>query len=146
MIKTKWTSGFTLIELMVVTAIIGILASLAYPSYQQYIVRANRAAAQQFLMEAASVQHQYLLANNGNGYATEAVLYGGASGCNATASGGLISPPDNVCKFYRIRNFAQNSNATFFVRAIPDRGGSGSLQNGDGTLEVHYDGKKVGKW
>ena len=33
---------------------------LAYPSYQQYIVKANRAAAQQFLLEAASVQHQYL--------------------------------------------------------------------------------------
>ncbi len=63
------TSGFTLLEILIVIAIIGILASIGYPSYQQYIVKANRAAAQQFLLEAASVQQQYLLANNGNGYA-----------------------------------------------------------------------------
>jgi type IV pilus assembly protein PilE len=140
--------GFTLIELLIVVAIIGILASMAYPSYQQYIVKGNRAAAQQFLLEAASVQHQYFLANNGNGYASEVVLYGATSGekGGCDASGGLISPPDNVCEFYRTRSLPASGAQTFYVRAIPDRGGAGAIQNGDGTLEVHSDGSKVGPW
>jgi len=46
--------GFTLIEVMIVTAIIAILASIAIPNYTQYVHRANRAEAKAALVEAAS--------------------------------------------------------------------------------------------
>jgi type IV pilus assembly protein PilE len=59
----KLLKGFTLIELMVAVAIIGILATIALPSYRQYVIRANRSAAQAQMMEIANRQQQFLMAN-----------------------------------------------------------------------------------
>lgn len=60
----RTNAGFTLIELMITVAIIGILASIAYPSYTQYVRRANRAEARALLLENAQfLERNYTTAN-----------------------------------------------------------------------------------
>lgn len=53
--------GLTLIELMITVAIIGILASVAYPSYIDHITRSNRAEALRELTRFANLQEQYFI-------------------------------------------------------------------------------------
>lgn len=55
----KKHSGFTLIELMIVVAIIGIITAIAYPSYDQYVTRSKRADAMSALMLAAQSYERY---------------------------------------------------------------------------------------
>lgn len=56
-------AGFTLIELMIVVVIVAILAAIAMPSYQNYIRKGRRAAAEGYLMELAQRQQQYFIDN-----------------------------------------------------------------------------------
>ena len=51
-------AGFSLIELMVAVVIIGILASIAYPQYQNHVLRGYRAEGQQWLQDFAQMQEQ----------------------------------------------------------------------------------------
>jgi type IV pilus assembly protein PilE len=52
--------GFTLAEVMIVVAIIGILSAIAYPIYQDQLRKGRRASAQTFMLSLASKQQQYL--------------------------------------------------------------------------------------
>jgi type IV pilus assembly protein PilE len=55
--------GFTLMELMIVVAIVAILLLIALPSYQNQIIRGNRTAAQSEMLDIANREQQFLLAN-----------------------------------------------------------------------------------
>jgi type IV pilus assembly protein PilE len=58
--KTASNKGFTLIEVMIVVAIVGILAAVAYPSYQDHVRKSRRAEAQSALMGLAAAMERQL--------------------------------------------------------------------------------------
>ena len=62
--KSCAAGGFTLIELMIVVAVIGILAAIAYPSYTAYVARGHRAEAKQGLLELAQFMERTYTENN----------------------------------------------------------------------------------
>ena len=70
-------AGFTLIELMIVIAIIGIISAIAYPSYNSYMTKSRRADAKVSLTKMADAQERWYLQNST--YTTDVANVGGAT-------------------------------------------------------------------
>ncbi|HEY9210710.1 MAG TPA: type IV pilin protein [Methylotenera sp.] len=123
--------GFTLVELMVAIAIIGILASIAFPNYLEYVKKGRRAAAQSHLMDVAQRQQQYLL--DARSYAAD------LSTLNVTT-------PTDVSSYYTITiTVGDGAPPSFTATATPV---SGSAQATDPTLTINSAGSKTpfDKW
>lgn len=89
----KNNKGFTLIELMIVVAIIGILASIALPAYQDYIAR-SQAAEASILLSSTKVNAEDLIAFSDKFPADQAELIEIGSQVNGTF--GIISGVSDV--------------------------------------------------
>jgi type IV pilus assembly protein PilE len=125
----KTQKGITLIELVVVILILGILASIAVPSYREYVIRGNRRAAQAAMMEIATQEQQFFVANRFYADADEL---------------GYTLPPE-VDRNYDFEIDVDNAAAppAFTITFTP----VGS-QAGDVTLDLTSEGVKTpaGKW
>jgi type IV pilus assembly protein PilE len=125
--KAGKQSGFTLIELMITVAIVGILAAIAYPSYTQYVLRGHRAAAQSEMMDIANREQQFMLSNRS--YADTTALEG---------SGYAL--PSEVAARYNYGVAADNvaTPPTFTITFTPT-----GVQASDGELVLNSVGLKT---
>jgi type IV pilus assembly protein PilE len=124
-------AGFTLVELMVTVAIVGILASVAYPSYVKYIEKSNRAAAQSHLMDIAQQQPQYLIDNR---------AYAGS------VDDLHLTTPSKVSSLYTITvTPSAGPPPSYIAKATPIAGGA---QADDEELTINSAGAKTpaAKW
>ncbi|PCJ21663.1 MAG: prepilin-type cleavage/methylation domain-containing protein [Gammaproteobacteria bacterium] len=125
--------GFSLIELLIVVALVGILAVVAIPSYQEYSTRANRSEAQAFLMDAYNLQNQFKLDNRV--YAsTMGPLYNSNVETMSTKTGN-----------YLISVATAANGFSFTLTATPT---ADSSQSADGALTLSSEGLQLpaDKW
>ena len=78
--------GFTLIELMIVVAIVGILAAIALPAYQDYVIRSKMSEVEAAMAACKTSVSEYVSTHSAN-FPTDTA----ASGCSTTATQYLAS-------------------------------------------------------
>lgn len=100
--------GFSLIELMIVVAVIGILASVAYPSYRDSVMRARRADGKAAILDMAQRVERFYSENN---------TYAGAAA-------GVNSPQNSAEGFYSVSVTVPNptTGSGYLITAAPQNG------------------------
>jgi type IV pilus assembly protein PilE len=117
--------GITLIEVVVAIAIVGILATIAFPSYQQYRLRVNRSIGKQCLLDVQRKQEGFYMRNNT--YTSDLAALG-----FATTGGGFACQADSA-PLYTVTIAAGANTCCYSVSAAPV-----TSQSTDGTLMLSY--------
>lgn len=125
--------GFTLIELMITVAIVGILAAVAYPSYQQHVLKSYRASAKACMMEHAQFLERYYTAHLRSDGTMGSMTYVGAApvlGC---------STDGNLNTRYTI-SLSNLSATAYTINATPQ--GAQTADTRCGTLSMDQAGTR----
>jgi type IV pilus assembly protein PilE len=124
MINRLKQRGFTLIELMIVVAIIGILSAIAYPSYRQYVMRGNRTEAKTALMQASQALEKCF------------TRFGRYDSDQCTAYGNLVAGMNTETGKYRVTlGEVADPAVEFLLSAAPQAGQAQDTTCGTLTMD-----------
>ena len=134
--STPKPSGFTLIELMIVIAVIGVLSAVAYPAYQTHVLRTHRAVAAACLQELAlQMERRYTITM---AYDQPAALP--AAACTAAAAG-RYQFGFGVAPGAAAGTQAGPAAASYLLQATPQ--GAQANDQGCGTLGLDHQGVRT---
>ncbi|MEJ1296962.1 MAG: type IV pilin protein [Candidatus Sedimenticola sp. (ex Thyasira tokunagai)] len=129
--RNRKLSGFTLVELMIVVAVIGILAAIAYPSYNEQVRKSRRTDAQTALMEVTNREEIFF--SNFNTYTTVVVSPSGCTGA-ACGLGYIATSPEG---YYNISVAAGTAGiGTSFTASAARVSGSAQASDKCGTFTL----------
>ena len=134
--SSQTQKGFSLIELMISVAIVGIIASIAYPSYQGVVVSTNRGAAQADLMSLAAALERH-----------KAAIFSYKAAADSAADTGkpsIFHQHSPSAELYANRKYdlyiSASSGSTYAIEARPV---TGTPQAGDGKVAFYSDGRRA---
>lgn len=115
----KVQTGVTLMELLIVVAIIAIISSFAYPSYMRYVVNTKRTVATSALLQVADRQQQFFMDNKS--YANDLTALGFAANPLVLADDGNSTVAGDGDAVYSIA-LSNVAATTYTITATPLHG------------------------
>lgn len=131
MLRLRLQHGFTLIEMMIVIAIIGIIAAFAYPSYVEQVRKSKRSDAKIALQQIAQRQESHFIKNYAYAASLTALGY---------AADTIPSPEDN----YQITVNAATATS-YILQATPSTGSSQEKDSKCASFTLDHMGRRVAK-